>query len=185
MTPQHLPTFIPAELCQAVGVSIQTAGTDPLGWATKCLEMTRTDVNEDGVAAPSADVPGLKDVVAQAHAKNIDLKVIALPNNPGIDTPLRDIATEIGKDHPDSTVLVISPSFAGTYSATYDRVTLEAGQDVAKTGNPVVSANNFVNELGREHFSWTALTIVLVLLVAAVCAGITVVRGRFTNDSVK
>ncbi|MGH3956006.1 DUF6676 family protein [Mycobacteroides salmoniphilum] len=185
MTPQHLPTFIPAELCQAVGVSIQTAGADPLGWSAKCLEMARTDINEDGVAAPSADVAGLKDVIAKAHAKNIDLKVIALPNNPGIDTPLRDIATEIGKDHPDATILVISPSFAGTYSATFDRVTLEAGQDVAKTGNPVLSANNFVDEVGREHFSWTALTIVLVLLVAAACAGITLLRGRFTNDSVK
>lgn len=185
MTPQHLPTFIPAELCQAVGVSVQTAGTDPMGWSAKCLEMARADVNEDGVAALSVDVPGLKDVVAKAHAKNIDLKVIALPNNPGIDTPLRDIATEIGKDHPDSTILVISPSFAGTYSATFDRVTLEAGQDVAKTGNPVLSANNFVDELGREHFSWTALTIALVVLVAAICAGITLVRGRFANDSVK
>jgi len=185
VTPQHLPTFIPAELCQAVGVSVQTAGTDPLGWSVKCLEMARADVNEDGVAAPSADVAGLKDVIAKAHAKNIDLKVVALPNNPWIDTPLRDIATEIGKDHPDSTVLVISPSYAGTYSATFDRVTLEAGQDVAKTGNPVLSANNFVNEIGREHFSWTALTIALVLLVAAVCAGITLVRGRFANDSVK
>lgn len=185
MTPQHLPTFIPAELCQAVGVSIQTAGTDPMGWAGKCLEMARADVNEDGVTAQPADVPGLKDVVAKAHAQNIDLKVIALPNNPGIDTPLRDIATEIGKDHPDSTILVISPSFAGTYSGTFDRVTLEAGQDVAKTGNPVVSANNFLDEIGREHFSWTTLTIVLVLLVAAVCAGITVLRSRFANDSVK
>ncbi|EUA61316.1 hypothetical protein I542_1455 [Mycobacteroides abscessus 1948] len=51
MTPQHLPTFIPAELCQAVGVSIQTAGTDPVGWSAKCLQMARADVNEDGVAA--------------------------------------------------------------------------------------------------------------------------------------
>ncbi len=185
MTPQHLPTIIPAELCQAVGVSVQTAGTDPMSWSAKCLEMARVDVNEDGVAAPAADVPGLKDVVAKAHAKNIDLKVISLPGNPWIDTPLRDIATEIGKDHPDATILVISPSFAGTYSAKFDRVTLEAGQDVAKTGNPVLSANNFVDELGREHFSWTALTIVLVLLVAAACAGITLLRGRFTNDSVK
>lgn len=185
MTPQHLPTFIPAELCQAVGISIQTAGTDPVGWSAKCLQMARADVNEDGVAAAPADVPGLKEVVAKAHAKDIDLKVVALPGNPWIDTPLRDIATEIGKDHPDSTILVISPSYAGTYSAKYDRVTLEAGQDVAKTGNPVLSANNFVDELGREHFSWTALTIVLVVLVAAACAGIALVRGRFANDSVK
>ncbi len=90
-----------------------------------------------------------------------------IPTNPPIDTPLRDIATEVGHTYPDSTVLVISPFFAGTYSKTFDRVTLEAGQDVAKTGDPVLSSKNFVNQLGTPEFPWTPLTIVLVLGVAA------------------
>ena len=64
-------------------------------------------------------------------------------------------------------VLVISPFFAGTYSRHFDRVTLEAGQDVAKTGDPVLSSKNFVNQLGTPQFPWTPLTILLVLGVAA------------------
>lgn len=182
MTPQHLPTFIPAELCQAVGISVQTAGTDPVGWSGKCLEMTRAEINKHGLAAPSTEVTGLRDVIGKAKAQGVDLKIVSLPGNPFIDTPLRDIATEIGKDHPDSTVLVISPSYAGTYSKHFDRVTLEAGQDVAKTGNAVLSANNFVNELALPHFDWTAFTIVLVVLVTAACAGIVGLRGRFAAD---
>ena len=64
-------------------------------------------------------------------------KVVVMEKSPGIDTPLRDVATEIGEVHPDATVLVLSPGWAGTYSTSYDRVTLEAGRDVAKTSpNP-------------------------------------------------
>ena len=57
----------------------------------------------------------------------------------------------------------MSPSFAGTYSPTFDRVTLEAGQDVAKTGDPVQSSKNFVSELTTPHFPWTPFSVVLVV----------------------
>lgn len=53
----------------------------------------------------------------------------------------------VAQSHPDATVLVLSPSFAGTHSQVFDRVTLEAGEDLAKTGNPVQSAQNFVDQL--------------------------------------
>ncbi len=78
---------------------------------------------------------GLQKIVASAKEQGIDLKVVVLDKSPAIDTPLRDIATEIGSADPGSTVLVLSPpGWAGTYSGTYDRVILEAGgQDVAKT----------------------------------------------------
>ncbi|MBJ7387402.1 MAG: hypothetical protein JHC55_23275, partial [Mycolicibacterium sp.] len=74
----------------------------------------------------------------------------------------------------------ISPSFAGTYSEEFDRATLEAGQDVAKTGNPVQSATNFVGELEATHFPWTAFTVVLVIgvLAAAVATRLLQVRAR-------
>jgi hypothetical protein len=129
-----------------------------------------TAVGKDGVSAPAADVPALKQVVADARAAGFDLKIVVIPTNPFIDTPLRDIATEVGHSYPDSTVLAISPSFAGTYSRQFDRVTLEAGQDVAKTGDPVLSSKNFVGELGTPEFPWTGLTILLVLGVAAAAA---------------
>ena len=72
-------------------------------------------------------------MVAEAKQKGIDLKVVVVDQHPDRH-PLRDIATEVGRPYPGSTVPVLSPSDSGTFSTTYDRVTLEAGQDVAKAG---------------------------------------------------
>jgi Family of unknown function (DUF6676) len=139
------------------------------------INQVKADVADDGVSVPpadAADVPALREVVEQARKEGIDLKVVVIDKNPPIDTPLRDIATEVGQAYPGSTVLAISPSFAGTYSKQFDRVTLEAGQDVAKVwGDPVLSSKNFVSELTTPHFPWTPFTIVVVLgVVAAVVA---------------
>jgi hypothetical protein len=147
------------------------------------INQVRADVADDGVSVPpadAADVPALREVVQDARKDGIDLKIVVVEKNPPIDTPLRDIATEIGKTHPDATVLAISPSFAGTYSTHFDRVTLEAGQDVAKTGNPVQSSKNFVSELTTQHFPWTPFTIVLMLAViaAVVATRVLQVRGK-------
>jgi hypothetical protein len=134
------------------------------------LNAVKAAVGVDGVSAPAADVPGLKEVVAQAKREGIDLKVVVIDRDPPINTPLRDIATEVGHAYPGSTVLAIGPFEAGTYSPRFDRVTLEAGQDLAQTGNAVQSAKNFLGELTTPHFPWTAGTIALsvVVLVAAV-----------------
>ena len=90
--------------------------------------------------------------------------------------------------NPGSTVLVMSPLFAGTYSDTVDRVTLEAGEDVAKTGNPVQSAQNFVSQLNTPLFPWNGLTIGLTaaVLLAVVITRLLQVRSKrmLTNDSV-
>ena len=94
------------------------------------------------MGAPAADVPALKQVVADARHDGIDLKIVVIAKNPPVDTPLRDIATEVGRAYPGSTALVLSPSYAGTYSPTYDRITLEAAQDVAKTGDRAQSSKN-------------------------------------------
>lgn len=128
------------------------------------------DVGDDGVSAPGADQSALRQVVSEARADGIDLKIVVIGTNPLLDTPLRDIATEVGHAYPGSTVLALSPSFAGTYSPTFDRVTLEAGQDLAKTGDPVQSSKNFVGQLTTPDFPWTGLTIVLVIGVAAATA---------------
>lgn len=157
-----LPAYIPVEICGTVG--IDPAQPDAV---RQCMDAVQADVVADGVSAPAADVEGLQRVVSDARQQGIDLKIVVLPDNPGIDTPLRDIATEVGHANPGSTVLAISPSFAGTYSPSIDRVTLEAGQDVAKTGNPVQSAQNFVDQLSTPDFDWTVLTIALTVGVAA------------------
>lgn len=159
VTTAHLPTYIPVEVCTAVGLDVSTPHEE-------CMAAVKADVAADGVAAPAPDVAGLREVVADAGARGIDLKVVVLAASPPIDTPLRDIATEVGQSQPGSTVLVLSPGWAGTYSTTYDRVLLEAGQDVAKTApNPVQGAQNFVDQLDTPIFPWTAFTIVLLIAV--------------------
>jgi hypothetical protein len=169
-----LPSYIPPQVCATVG---QDAATPP----DVCMNLVLADVREDGVSAPSGPKnAGLADVVADAKQKGIDLKIVVLDQSPPIDTPLRDIATQVGKAYPGSTVLVISPGWAGTYSSVYDRVTLEAGQDIAKTGDPVQSSKNFVSELTTQHFPWTPFTILLVLAVTAavIATRVLQVRGK-------
>ncbi|MEZ0339683.1 DUF6676 family protein [Mycobacterium sp. pV006] len=149
----HLPAYIPPEVD---------------------IEAVKADVADDGVSVPPAaesDVPALREVVDAARADGIDLKIVVIDFNPPIDTPLRDIATEVGTAYPGSTVLALSPSFVGSYSPTFDRMTLEAGQDLARTGNSVQSSKNFLGELTTSHFPWTPFTILLVLAVACAVVG--------------
>jgi len=160
VTDPHSPTYIPVEVCSAVGLAFSTP-------VDECMGTVLADVAADGVAAPPADVDGLLHVVAGARERGVDLKVVVMEESPLLDTPLRDIATQVGQAQPGSTVLVISPGWAGTYSTTYDRVILEAGQDVVKTApNPVQGAQNFVDQLDTPDFPWIAFTILLVIGVS-------------------
>ncbi|HWS92379.1 MAG TPA: DUF6676 family protein [Mycobacterium sp.] len=144
------------------------------------VDMTaiKAQVAADDVSAPPAALPGLLDVVNQAHAKGINLKIVLLDHNPPNDTPLRDISTVVGADYHDATVLTLSPNYVGSYSTKFPRVTLEAGEDIAKTGNPVVSAQHFLNELNGPEFPWTGLTIFLLIGVFAAAVGTRFLRLR-------
>ena len=171
------PAFIPVEVCGAVGLPNSTP-------VDTCMAAVKADVAKDGVAAPPADVAGLQKVVAGAKDRGIDLKVVVMDKSPLIDTPLRDIATQVGQDNPGSTVLVLSPGWAGSYSTTYTRVLLEAGQDVAKlTSDPVQGAQNFVDQLKTPIFPWTAFTIAVVLAVAGAAALTRVLQRRGKRDA--
>ena len=166
------PTFIPLEVCTAVGLPMST----PLD---SCINAVLADVAKDGVAAPKDDVAGLQKVVTGARDRGIDLKVVVMEKSPVIDSPLRDIAYRVADANPGSTVLVISPGWAGSYSTKYDRVLLEAGQDVVKTADsPVQGAQNFVDQLNTPIFPWTAFTIVVVLGVAAAAATTRLLQRR-------
>lgn len=170
-----LPSYIPPEVCAPVGQDPATTSVDT------CMNLVIADVRDDGVSAPpDAPTAEVAQVVADAEQQGIDLKVVVLAQNPRIDTPLRDIATEVGEAYPGSTVLVLSPTEAGTFSTTFDRVTLEAGQDVAKGRGPVQGTKNFVSELTTPHFPWTPFTIVVVLgvVAAVVAARVLQVRGK-------
>ena len=68
-------------------------------------------------------------------------------------------------------MLVLSPNFVGTYSTHFPRATLENGEDNAKTGSTVVSAQNFLHQLEAPQFPWTGFTIALLIGVLAAVVG--------------
>ena len=150
------------------------------------MNQVTADVGDDGVSVAPAyaeDIPALRQVVSDAREQGIDLKVVMIATDPPIDTPLRDIATEVGEAFPGSTVLAMSPKWAGTYSPTFDRVTLEAGQDLAKNSDPVQSSKNFVSELTTPHFPWTAFSVVLVVGVLAAAAATRFLQVRSKRNA--
>lgn len=171
MTTPHPPAYIPGELCITVGLDLATP-------PDACMALVKVAVAADGVSAPAADVPALRDIVAQAAHDGIDLKIIEVASNPGMDTTLRDVATVVGYDYPDSTVLVLSTNYVGSYSGQFHRAKLEAAEDHAKTGEPVVSAQNFLNELNTPDLPWTGLTVVLLVGVAAAAVGARFLQRR-------
>ncbi len=171
MTTPHAPLYIPGEICGTVGV-------DPATKPDDCLAVVQQQVTASNVSAPPSVAPALLDLVNQAHEHGIDLKVVVLDHNPANDTPLRDIATVVGSQHPDATVLVLSPNFVGTYSTHFPRSTLEIGEDHAKTGNTVASAQNFLHQLETPQFPWTPFTIVVVVGVLAAVVGTRLMQLR-------
>ncbi|MBV8860767.1 MAG: hypothetical protein JO259_02745, partial [Mycobacterium sp.] len=47
-----------------------------------------------------------------------------------------------------------------------------------KTGDPVVSAQNFLHQLNTPQFPWTAFTIVLLIFVLAAVVGTRIMQLR-------
>jgi hypothetical protein len=164
VTTPHAPLYIPGEICG-------TIGADPATKPDQCLAIVQGQVTGENISAPAAVTPALLQVINQAHDGGIDLKIVVLDHNPPNDTPLRDIATVVGSQHPDATVLVLSPNYVGSYSTHFPRATLEIGEDNAKTGNPVVSAQSFLHQLNTPQFPWTEFTIVLLIGVLAAVVG--------------
>jgi hypothetical protein len=171
VTIPHAPLYIPREICG-------TVGADPATPPDQCLVIVQEQISADNISAPPAVTPELLEVINQAHDDGIDLKIVVLDHNPPNDTPLRDIATVVGAQHPDATVLVLSPNFVGTYSTHFPRATLEIGEDNAKTGNSVASAQNFLHQLNTPQFPWTAFTIVLLIGVLAAAVGTRIMQLR-------
>jgi hypothetical protein len=171
VTTPHAPLYIPGELCGTIGV-------DPATKPDDCLAVVQLQVSAGNVSAPPAVTPALLDLINQAHEHSIDLKIVVLDHNPPNDTPLRDIATVVGSQHPDATVLVLSPNFVGSYSTHFPRATLEMGEDHAKTGNTVDSAQNFLHQLETPQFPWTSFTIFVLIGVLAAVVGARVMRRR-------
>jgi uncharacterized protein DUF6676 len=176
VTIPHAPLYIPREICD-------TVGADPSTPPDQCLAIVQQQVSAENISAPSAVTPELLQVINQAHNNGVDLKIVVLDHNPPNDTPLRDIATVVGAQHPDATVLVLSPNYVGSYSTHFPRATLEIGEDNAKTGNTVVSAQNFLHQLNTPQFPWAAFTIVLLIGVLAAVAGVRIMQLRVSRSA--
>jgi hypothetical protein len=151
------------------------------------LETILADLADDQVSVPEGvkdseldgselDASELVEQVQRAQDHGIDLSVVVVESNPYMDSQLRDLATAVGSED-GGTVLVLSPDWVGTFSDSLDRVTLEAAQDRTYTGDPVVSTTNFVDSLLEPAQPWTLMTIVLILVVAAV-GGLTYLAKR-------
>jgi hypothetical protein len=176
VTTPHAPLYIPGEICG-------TIGADPATPPEQCLAIVLEQVTAHNISAPAAVTPGLLQVIDQAHKDGIDLKIVVLDHNPLNDPPLRDVATRVGAQHTDATVLVLSPNFVGTYGTHFPRATLENGEDNAKTGNPVVSAQNFLHQLNTPQFPWTAFTIFLLIGVLAAVIGVRIMQLRMRRSA--
>ncbi|GEM_PF-429176 len=129
------------------------------------VETILADLADDHVSAPEQYVGDIAAQVQRARDNGFDLSVVVLDANPRIDTQLRDLATEVVSED-GGTVLVLSPSWVGSFSDTVDRVDLEAAQDRTYTGNPVVSTTNFVDSLVEPSPPWTLMTLLLIAVVA-------------------
>lgn len=147
------------------------------------MNLVLADVADDGVSAPGPEVPGLRALVQQVRGDGIDLKVVVMGTNPPLDTTLRDVATVVGSDFPDATVVVLSPSYVGTYSRQFTRAKLEAAEDHAKSGTSVEKVQNFLADVDTPSFPWTAFTIFLVIAVATATAATRILQRRGTQPA--
>lgn len=124
------------------------------------------DVADDSVSAPDKIENELVDVVHRAKEHDIDLRIVVLDKDPGRDSQLRDLSTEVGAED-GGTVLVLSPSWVGTFSDSISRVQLEGGQDRTYTDSSVDAANNFLDEIIDPGPPWALMTLVLIFVVVA------------------
>ncbi|MFQ6230912.1 DUF6676 family protein [Nocardia sp. NPDC002869] len=158
----------------------------PDGFDSKTLEEVRTDLADNGVATPEGDDQSeLAAIVADARAHGIDLSVVVLDGNPGHDSELRDLATEVaGFQH--GTVAVFSDDWIGTTSDSISRVRLEWAEDKSKFtgGKTEQAAQTLVHRLEQTPtVSWTEITIVLLAGLVLTVGGLYWVKARRAGGS--
>ena len=105
------------------------------------------------ISAPPAVVPGLSRwstrPTTRASTSRSWCSTTTRPN----DTPLRDIATVVGADYPDATVLVLSPSYVGSYSTHFPRASRwRAARTMPRPATRWSPRRTFCIELRRPEF---------------------------------
>ncbi|WP_330180425.1 hypothetical protein OHB26_28970 [Nocardia sp. NBC_01503] len=146
------------------------------------LKSILLDLADNHVAAPkNRKQDGLAAIAADARDHGIDLNIVVVQGNLGIEASLRDLATEIGEQE-HGTVVVFSDDWVGTYSDTFTRARLEWAEDKSKyrgSDHTVDAAQTFVDRLEQpETVSWTVITLVAVIALAAFIGGLYAVKVK-------
>lgn len=158
----------------------------PDGFDSKAMAEVRADLADNGVATPEGDDQSeLAAIVADARAKGIDLSIVVLDGNPGHDSELRDLATEVaGFQH--GTVAVFSDDWIGTTSDSISRVRLEWAEDKSKFtgGKSEQAAQTLAHRLEQTPtVGWTEITIVLLAGLVLAIGGLHWVKSRRAADA--
>ncbi len=153
---------------------------------TDTMAEVRADLADNGVSTPDGDDQSeLAAIVADARAHGIDLSIVVMHGNPGHDSELRDLATEVaGFQH--GTVAVFSDDWIGTTSDSISRVRLEWAEDTAKFkgGDSEEAAQILVHRLEQTPtVSWTEITSVLLAGLVLVIGGLYWVKARRRDDT--
>lgn len=153
----------------------------PDGFDADAMREVRTDLADNGVAAPDGDDQSeLAAIVADAREKGIDLSIVVMHGNPGHDSELRDLSTEVaGFQH--GTVAVFSDDWIGTTSDSISRVRLEWAEDKAKFkgGDSEEAAQILVHRLEQTPMvTWTEITLVLLAGLVLAVGGLYWVKAR-------
>ncbi|MEV6276771.1 DUF6676 family protein [Nocardia sp. NPDC051832] len=140
------------------------------------------DLADDHVAnLTNKPMPQLAAIAADARSQGIELSIVVVPGNPGHDSSLRDLATEVGKSE-HGTVVVFSDDWLGTYSDSISRVRLEWAEDAAKYkggGHTAEAAQIFVDRLESGYdLSWTGITSVLLAGTVLGIGGLYLLKSR-------
>lgn len=151
------------------------------------LQELREDLADNAVATlEDTDQSDLAKIVAEARDHGIPLSIVVIPGNPGHDSELRDLATEVAKFQ-HGTIAVFSDDWIGTTSDSISRVRLEWAEDTAKWkgGRSEEAAQIFVDRLEQpEAVSWTAITSVLLAGTALLVAGLYWVKRKRSVSAV-
>lgn len=157
----------------------------PPNVTTDTVRSLNADLADDHVATLTGkNKAELAAIAAEARSQGIPLSIVVVPGNPGHDSSLRDLATEVGKTQ-HGTVVVFSDDWVGTYSDSISRVRLEWAEDAAKgtQGRSGEAASIFAARLeAPETMSWTAITCALLGGTVAVIAGLYWVKTRRARD---
>lgn len=153
----------------------------PAGFDSETMGEVRSDLADNGVSTPQGDDQSeLAAIVAEARAQGIDLSIVVMHGNPGHDSELRDLATEVaGFQH--GTVAVFSDDWIGTTSDSISRVQLEWAEDKAKFtgGNTEAAAQTLVHRLEQTPtVGWTEITLALLAGLVVAVGGLYWVKSR-------